>query len=226
MKDDNVYIILDESGEFTKATEKYFIIGGYITNKIFQIRSVHRRIEKEVKLAKKIPLKEKHELKSSNLNYKQQAKFINALLDIPDVYPVAIIVNKETLSKIDEQNYKSSVSFNYFTSQLLKYLLKCEIAILNSTQNIHLRIDNRNVSTKLKHQLATYLRNHSELKPYNKKFIVKYFDSSKFNEIQMADIIANKFYKEYNKPKEKVTENIKRKYMFYVSKFPFKNFDN
>lgn len=226
MKDDKVYIILDESGEFTKKHEQYFVIGGYVTNKIYQVRSTHRNIEKEIKISKKIPLKNRHELKASNLNFKQQARFINALLDIPDVFPVAIVINKKQLLKMNKQKYKNSVSFNYLVGQLLKYLFNCKIPILDNTKEIHFRIDNRNIATELKYELTAYLRNNEELKPYNKKFTVKYLDSLRFNEVQMADMVANMYYKKYNKPNERVTENVIRKHGFYESKFPFKNFDN
>ena len=50
-----------------------------------------------------------------------------------------------------------NVAYNFFVKNLLKYLFKCNIPILQ-TNDIELRVDNRNTSVKSLKDLETYLQ--------------------------------------------------------------------
>ena len=43
------YIVIDESGATHQKENDYFVIGGYITQQIYSVKSTHKKIEKEIK---------------------------------------------------------------------------------------------------------------------------------------------------------------------------------
>jgi hypothetical protein len=198
--------------------ERYFVIAGFITNELHKVISTHKRIEKIVKIRKKIDLKEKIELKSTKININQQALFINALYNISKVIPIAIIIDKYNLSKF---NASENMAYNYFVKNLLNYLFKCDISLLTNNK-LELRVDNRNNSVKTLKDLETFLS--WEFDEFN--IDVKYLDSKINRDIQMADYIANMFWKYYNLKNEKLSKKIPKIKMTKISKFPVKIFGN
>jgi len=53
------YIVLDELGVMYLKNERYFVIGGFITNDLHKVTSSHKEIVKIVKLRKGIPINKK-----------------------------------------------------------------------------------------------------------------------------------------------------------------------
>lgn len=125
------YIVLDESGAMHLKNERYFVIAGFITRELHKVTSSHKRIEKIVKQIKNIPINKKVELKSSHINSSQQALFLNELYSLSGVVPIAIVVDKENLSKFGASE---NVAYNFFVKTLLKYLFKCNIPLLQTTK--------------------------------------------------------------------------------------------
>ena len=165
------YIILDESGAMHLKNERYFVIAGFMTRELHKVTSSHKKIEEQVKIRKNIPVKQKLELKSSKINSSQQALFLNELYSLLDVVPIAIIIDKDNLNKFGASE---NVAYNFFVKTLLKYLFKCKIPILQ-TNEIELRVDNRNTSIKSLKELETFLQWEFEL--MDLEFKVKYLDS-------------------------------------------------
>lgn len=212
------YIVLDESGAMHLKNECYFVIAGFMTRELHKVTSTHKRIEEIVKERKNIPLEKKVELKSSKINDSQQALFLNGLYELSGVVPIAIVVDKDNLSKFGASE---NVAYNFFVKNLLKYFFKCHISILQ-TNEIELRVDNRNTSVKNLKDLETFLQWEFELMDLEVK--VKYLDSKDNRDIQMADYVANLVWKKYNQEKENLSRRVSQYYRTYISKFPFRLF--
>lgn len=198
--------------------ERYFVIAGFMTRELHKVTSAHKRIEEIVKIRKNIPIDKKIELKSSKINDSQQALFLNELYGIAGVVPIAIIIDKYNLSKFEASE---NVAYNFFVKNLLKYLFKCNIPILQ-TNEIELRVDNRNTSVKSLKDLETFLQWEFELMNLDVK--VKYLDSKDNRDVQMADYVANLIWKKYNCVNEDLSRRVSQYYRTYISKFPFKLF--
>ena len=212
------YIVLDESGAMHLKNERYFVIAGFITRELHKVTSSHKRIEEVVKQRKKIPVNKKIELKSSHINSSQQALFLNELYSLSGVVPIAIVVDKENLKSFDASE---NVAYNFFVKTLLKYLFKCNLLILKTNQ-IELRVDNRNTSVKTLKDLETILQWEFELIDLEVK--VKYLDSKDNRDVQMADYVANLVWKKYNILNEDLSRRVPQYYRTYISKFPLKLF--
>lgn len=214
------YIVLDESGAMHLKNERFFIIAGFLTQELHRVTSAHKRVEKEVKIRKNIPINKNVELKSSKININQQALFINELYSLNHVIPIAIIVDKDNLNQFGASE---NVAYNFFVKNLIKYLFKCNITELD-TCDIELRVDNRNTSVKTLKDLETFLAWEFEL--MNLKVSVKYLDSKDNRDVQMADYVANMFWKKYNLDKNKLSSKVKNVSKTYISKFPVQLFNH
>ena len=212
------YIVLDESGAMHLKNERYFVIAGFMTRELHKVTSAHKKVEGIVKERKNIPIDEKIELKSSKINDSQQALFLNELYELSGVVPIAIVIDKDNLAKFGASE---NVAYNFFVKNLLKYLFKCNIPILQ-TNDIELRVDNRNTSVKSLKDLETFLQWEFELMDLEVK--VKYLDSKDNRDIQMADYVANLVWKKYNYENENLSRRVSQYYRTYISKFPFKLF--
>lgn len=212
------YIVLDESGAMHLKNERYFVIAGFMTKELHKVTSLHKRIEEVVKKRKNIPITKKIELKSSKINDSQQALFLNGLYELSDIILIAIVIDKDNLSKFGASE---NVAYNFFVKNLLKYLFKCNIPILQ-TNEIELRVDNRNTSVKTLKDLETFLQWEFELMDLEVK--VKYLDSKDNRDVQMADYVANLIWKKYNCSNENLSRRISKYYKTYISKFPYKLF--
>ena len=209
---------MDESGAMHLKNERYFVIAGFMTCELHKVTSVHKRTEEIVKQRKNIPITKKIELKSSKINDSQQALFLNELYNLSGVIPVAIIIDKDNLSKFEASE---NVAYNFFVKNLLKYLFKCNIPLLQ-TNEIELRVDNRNTSVKALKDLETFLQWEFELMEL--EFKVKYLDSKDNRDIQMADYVANLLWRKYNCINEDLSRRVPQIYRTYISKFPLKLF--
>jgi len=212
------YIVLDESGAMHLKNERYFVIAGFLTRELHKVTSAHKRIEEIVKQRKNIPITEKIELKSSKINDSQQALFLNELYDLSGVVPIAIVIDKDNLSKFGASE---NVAYNFFVKNLLKYLFKCNIPMLQ-TNEIELRVDNRNTSVKTLKDLETFLQWEFEL--MDLEVNVRYLDSKDNRDVQMADYVANLIWRKYNCVNEDLSRRVPQYYRTYISKFPFKLF--
>ncbi len=212
------YIVLDESGAMHLKNERYFIIGGFVTQELHKVTSAHKRVEAVVKRIKNIPLNNRVELKSSKISFSQQLMFINELLSIKGVIPIVIIVDKDNLTRFTASE---NMAYNFFVKNMLNYLFKCPIKLLKN-KDIELRVDNRSTSVKARKDLETFLTWEFEKKKLDLK--VHYLNSKYNRDIQMADYIANMFWKKYNSPKIEITSRIKKIKKIYISKFPYKDF--
>ena len=100
-------------------------------------------------------------------------------------------------------------------------MIKKILEILN-TNEIELRVDNRNISVKELRDLETFLQWEFDIMELN--FTVKYLNSKYNRDIQMADYVANLMWKKYNVMKEKLSQKVEFITHTHISKFPVKLF--
>ena len=143
---------------------------------------------------------------------------MNELYDLSGVVPIAIVIDKDNLSKFGASE---NVAYNFFVKNLLKYLFKCNIPMLQ-TNEIELRVDNRNTSVKTLKDLETFLQWEFEL--MDLEVNVRYLDSKDNRDVQMADYVANLVWRKYNCVNEDLSRRVPQYYRTYISKFPFKLF--
>jgi len=218
-KEITTYLILDESGAIHLKNDRYFVIAGYVTTQLHKIRSVHKKLEKQIKDENNINMS--RELKASFLRPKNKARFINELCATNALVPVSIIVDKEVLRK---RNIEENVAYNMLVKNLLKFLLTYK-SDLFPTKNITLLLDNRSIKIKYQNELETYLDwEIGEI--FARDFKVEYKNSAKAREIQVADYLANVIYGRYNYiDTEKTSSLIPYFSSIIISKFPYKEFE-
>lgn len=212
------YIILDESGAIHIPNDRYYVIAGFITTQLHKIRTVHKSVSKIIRSKYNIP--DTKELKATFLFSENKALFINELISTNCATPIAIVVDKYALKK---RNIEENVAYNMLVKFLLTYLLKYYPNYF-PTNLISLHLDNRSIKIKYQNELETYLDwEIGDL--FSKDFEVIYKDSKHFEEIQMADYIANAIYGRYNYIDTEATTRLIPKYeTFIISKFPYKDF--
>ncbi len=215
-----VYIVIDESGAIHQKENDYFVIAGYITKQIYSVKSVHKKIEKFIK--QEYPYLSKYkELKGCYLKSYQKIEFLNNLFSIPTTIPIAIVIDKRHL--INRTQHNENIKYNYFLQVLLSYLLHNYTNLLIADE-IQLILDNRNVSVGSLNSLEDYLNSALGL-IYNKKFKVKYKNSSEHREVQMADLVSNVIFGYYNFRSPHSTYNlIPAMKTAIISKFPYRYF--
>ena len=217
---DILYIVIDESGATHQKENDYFVIAGYMTKRIYAVKSTHKQTERELK--NQFPyLNQYSELKGCFLHASQKALFLNRLFHIPTTIPLAIIIDKNHL--FQRKQHDENIKYNYFLQLLLNHLLhhypnlmvECEIQLI---------LDNRNVRVGSLYSLQDYLNSALGL-VYDKKFCVVYKNSREHREVQMADFVANVLFGYYNYPSHYSAYYLvpKMKKMI-LSKFPYKNF--
>ena len=207
------YIVLDESGAFHLKNDNYFIIGGFITNHLHKVRSIHKKIERRIGYNNK-------ELKAFYLKPQEKAMFLNETFKNKDIIPIAIVVDKHNVLKKEiEENTIYNLLIKYMLSFLFEYH-----SYLFKYEEICLLLDNRSIKVKYKNQLETYL--YLELNnKFKYNYMVRYLDSIHYREIQIADYIANYLYGKYNYYNlEKTSTYIKNYNKIIIFKFPYNNF--
>jgi len=195
-----MYICIDESGVQDVRKNQYFVISGFICKNITKIRSIHKRIEKEIK-QNNPNLVNKSELKAFNLNSKEKAKFINKILELNDVFVFCIcydLKNKQLMKQLKENedkfNFLVKLALDNLFKKLNEYKYKNKYDYLTNG-SLEIRLDNRNVKNSYNDKLEDYLIKQSYFS-YKYNIDIKkcsYHDSTQTREIQMADYIANIF---------------------------------
>ncbi|QVK20133.1 DUF3800 domain-containing protein [Mycoplasmatota bacterium] len=199
-----MFLVLDESGTFSNKKQRYYIIGGYLTNDLNKVKSIHRKKEAIIKRRKKIPLKANVEFKAHRLLPNDQAMFINAITEESNIHPVAIIVDKNSIQNEISEN---GAYFIY-----LKLLIKKVINQFNLKDcNLEILLDNRTFNEKHKNEFLLETKYF-----YDGRLSLEFLESHHKREIQVADYIANFLYVKYNKDEQKYKTRIKNLDKFFI----------
>lgn len=118
----NLYLILDESGNLHKnSKDRYFIIGGYLTNNALKARQLFKKELSTYKINNN--LDNMAEVKGSMIkNYDKRNILlsISNKMSINNFYiPVFIVIDKNNLKKPIEN---VNILYNYFIKLLVKTL--------------------------------------------------------------------------------------------------------
>ena len=210
----NLSVFVDESGTIAKGEclkKDYFVIAMLTTNKSEFVKHVFKN--SRMKVIKRHPellesLRAKKEIKGSELTEVQKRPIYEKLIEkCSEDFELGIIMlnNKTSMPRF---RATSSRAFNYL---MLRYL-KCSFSKYSKYKNVHIMnfiIDERNVATGLKHTLQEYL--NTELNLLNEisenDFSVTYMDSKCSILLQLADFIANTFYRANQKNDENAIKN-------------------
>jgi hypothetical protein len=219
MKD--IFIILDESGNLHKnSTDRYFVIGGVLTTKPELLNKKYRKINKNLKIRRNIPIDV--ELKASKLNKYDKIDLFKNIQIVNDFKFVGIVVDK---SKLQRKISRVNLFYNYLL-KVLMLSLKQNGLITEKTENIHLILDQRSIKSGSINSLEDYLNiefNYHLYIEMHTNFMVNYADSRKSFNIQLADLLCNTVWSEYHYPsldKTKSPFHEINKNNLYLSEFP------
>ncbi|MGL5296149.1 MAG: DUF3800 domain-containing protein [Culicoidibacterales bacterium] len=178
-------VCLDESGSLGFDQNRYFVLGGFVTNRLHT--AIHRYSQLETK--QKRLRHHKRELKSIHLDKKTREQFMTKLLSDEMITPVCIIVDKESPTF---QVGKKREYYNFLVKTLLQKLCECRLILPHAMVNI--RIDQQSFPLGSTNSLVEYV--NAELR-YDEKehcafqeISVEYLDSQKQTEIRIADFIV------------------------------------
>lgn len=179
-------LILDESGSFSNNNEKYIILGGLLFNvqKEKQLDEKFRPIH--TNMCKTFSVKELHGVE----NKKYFSYLCVAIGSEENFLPVVIVIDKQKTYIFDTYD-KISYKYNKAIEHLVNHLL--EDNYIKKNDELYIRIDNINLSSKETKNLSEYLP--KMIKCVKK---VEQGDSKKYICLQFADVIVNRFSKKRN----------------------------
>ena len=216
----NLYLILDESGNLHKnSKDRYFIIGGYLTNNALKARQLFKKELSTYKINNN--LDNMAEVKGSMIkNYDKRNILlsISNKMSINNFYiPVFIVIDKNNLKKPIEN---VNILYNYFIKLLVKRL--ATLNLITSQANLIIKLDNKTIKVGSVNTLEEYLQSEFYFNSKINLDKVYYIDSANNFEIQLADFICNYYWRCYEKESIKTTNiNFMKVKILY---FPRHNF--
>ena len=216
----NLYLILDESGNLHKnSKDRYFIIGGYLTNNALKARQLFKKELSTYKINNN--LNNMVEVKGSMIkNYDKRTILLsmsNKMSKNNFYIPVFIVIDKHNLEKPIEN---VNILYNYFIKLLVIRL--ATLNLINDQANLIIKLDNKTIKVGSINTLEEYLQGEFYFDSKINLNKVYYIDSAKNFEIQLADFICNYYWRCYEKENIKI-ENIN--FMkIEILYFPLNNF--
>lgn len=135
-------------------------------------------------------------------------------LDAPDFFVIgmAFTSNEKLVKKVFTKRrlkQSSSRAFNFLIARYLSKYYKSRSKFYGAKQ-LSLFVDERNVATGAKFTLGEYLNTEYNIEDpiCDGEIAVHYLDSKKRNLIQLADFLANTFYRAYKKNDPAAKANI------------------
>lgn len=204
---------IDESGSIKKGSltsPDFFVIGMAFTDnerhigKVFTKKRLKQLTESEIK-----ELKETREIKGSHMSEARKAPIYRALVEkCADDLEIGIIVLdlKAADSRLKQS---SSRAFNFMIARYLSKYYRKHSKFCDAS-NMGLFVDERNVATGAKFTLEEYLNTEYNIEDpiCDGDISVQYLDSKNRNLIQLADFLANSFYRAYKKNDKDARSNI------------------
>lgn len=204
---------IDESGIIKKGdltSPDFFVIGMAFTNnekhikKVFTKKRLKQLTESEIE-----ELKETREIKGSHMSEARKAPIYEALVEkCADDLEIGIIVLdlKAAESRLKQS---SSRAFNFLIARYLSKYYRIH-SKFSDASSIDLFVDERNVATGAKFTLEEYLNTEYNIEDpiCDENISVQYLDSKNRNLIQLADFLANTFYRAYKKNDKDARSNV------------------
>lgn len=210
---DSLTAFVDESGSIKKGPLKrkdYFVIAMIFTdnerflNKVFKKKRLQILSEEERKI-----LGITKEIKGSDISESRKKEIYSALIEkCGENLEVGIIV-LDLKQADDRLKQIPSRAFNFLIARYLSKSYRPH-SKFNTAHDISFFVDERNVATGAKFTLEEYLNTEYNIEdPICEGDIsVHYLDSKNRYLIQLADFIANTFYRAYRKKNPDARENI------------------
>lgn len=205
----NLYLYIDESGTIPKSEtivdkDDCFVLGIIISSCPVKIRRCFRKgiVNLTNKFDKyKQELDISGEIKGSNVREKHKEMIFSRVYDKhSDTWELGIIrLHNKSASNNFREN--SARAFNYLVWTFLRYYFTHNKILTEPVEKIYLTIDERNVASKSRYELEGYLQmKNFELSVSTNTSLfsearVKYVDSSTESLVQMADMVANSYYR-------------------------------
>lgn len=201
---DSLTAFVDESGSIKKGAlrqKDFFVIAMIFTdnerflNKVFKRKRLQILDEEERKI-----LSETKEIKGSDISESRKNKIYSALVEkCGENLEVGVIV-LDLKCADDRLKQVSSRAFNFL---IARYLSKwySPHSKFNAAHDISFFVDERNVATGAKYTLEEYLNTEYNIEDpiCEGNISVHYLDSKNRYLIQLADFIANTYYRAYKK---------------------------
>ena len=210
-----LYVYVDESGSITKtniSNNRYFVIAMVYTDDPIAIRRLFKKkisqlMKKNDKYRDMIQLKK--EIKGSDISETIKKDVYKHILEHgSEKIELGLIVldNEYTTDKFIENHARS---FNYMIQTYLDSCFRKHSKFMNGFGKIEFIIDEQNIATGAEYELCGYLNQQLTLKnPICDLFNVSYMDSKNEKLVQLADFIANTFYRNIEKKNQESRETV------------------
>jgi hypothetical protein len=210
-----IYVYVDESGSITKtniSNNRYFVIAMIFTDDPVAVRRLYKnRISKMMRKNDKYKdmIISKKEIKGSDISETTKRDVYNHICKhVLDKMELGIIVldNNYTTDRFIENHARS---FNYMIQTYLDSYYRKHSRYMTGKGKIEFIIDEQNIATGAKYDLSGYLNQQLTLKnPLCDIFNVEYTDSKNEKLVQLADFVANSFYRNIEKKNMESRENV------------------
>lgn len=210
---DHVDVFVDESGTIKKGlltSKDFFVIALIFTdnekflNKVFKKKRLKILTEEE-----RVTLKNTKEIKGSAISEKRKQDIYSALVEkCEENLEIGLIILD--LERADDKLKRiSSRAFNFLIARYLSKSFSAH-SKFKEAKAISFYVDERNVATGAKFTLEEYLNTEYNIEDpiCEGDILVHYLDSKNRYLIQLADFIANTFYRAYKKSDPDAENNI------------------
>ena len=210
-----LYVYVDESGSITKtniSNNRYFVIAMVYTDDPIAIRRLFKKkisqlMKKNDKYRDMVQLKK--EIKGSDISETIKKEVYKHILEHgSEKIELGLIVldNEYTTDKFIENHARS---FNYMIQTYLDSCFRKHSKFMNGFGKIEFIIDEQNIATGAEYELCGYLNQQLTLKnPICDLFNVSYMDSKNEKLVQLADFVANTFYRNIEKKNQESRETV------------------
>ena len=210
-----LYVYVDESGSITKtniSNNRYFVIAMVFTDDPVKIRRLFKKkISQMMKKNEKYKdmIYSKKEIKGSDISETTKRNVYKHILENgSEKLELGLIVldNEYTTDRFIENHART---FNYLIQTYLDSCFRNHSKFMKGHGKIQLIIDEQNIATGADYELCGYLNQQLTLKnPICDLFDVLYMDSKNEKLVQLADFVANTFYRNIEKKNQESKETV------------------
>ena len=211
-----LYVFIDESGTITKtniSNNRYFVIAMVFTDNPVRIRRLYKSKISQMMRKNEMyrdMIKNNHEIKGSDISETTKAPIYEHILKNAsgDIELGLIVLDNEYASDKFIENHARS--FNYLIQTYLDSCFRNHSKYMSGVGKIKFVIDEQNIATGAKYELEGYLNQQlTFLRPICSEFEVEYTDSKNEKIVQLADYVANTFYRNIEKKIKESRETVK-----------------
>lgn len=211
-----IYVYVDESGSITKtnvSNNRYFVIAMLFTDEPLSVRRLFKKkisqmMRKNDKYKDMILLKK--EIKGSDISETTKKEVYNHILQHAAYkmeLGLIVLDNYYTTDKFIENHART---FNYMIQTYLDSYFRKHSKFMSGSGKIEFIIDEQNIATGAEYELCGYLNQQLTLhRPVCDMFSVEYTDSKNEKLVQLADFLANTFYRNIEKKNQESRDAVK-----------------